>query len=213
MSSLCCGWNYASNHFSDEDGRIIVICKDPLKVQVLQQSAQQLTCQVQLPASAPFYYTAIYASNQRVDRVGLWVELLHLYQQLNLANLPWILGGDFNEIIHPSEHSLFEVNSISPQMAEFRDTLYKMGMFDLRFQGPLNTWSNHRPESPISKKLDRLLVNSKTISLFPNSVATFLPPETSDHCPSLLDLSHQLPLAGTKPFRFFNYLTKHPLFH
>ena len=87
-------------------------------------------------------------------------------------------------------------------MTEFRDTLHQMGMFDLRFQGPLHTWSNHQPESPIAKKLDRLLVNSNVISLFPNSVATFL-----------LDLAHQLPLAGTKPFRFFNYLTKHPLFH
>lgn len=104
-----------------------------------------------LPASAPFYYTVIYASNQRVDRAGLWIELLHLYQQLNLENHPWILGGDFNEIIHYSEHFLFEVNSISPQMAEFRDTLHQIGMFDLRFQGPLHTWSNHRPEDPIKE--------------------------------------------------------------
>ena len=117
-------------------------------------------------------------------------------------NLPRIIGGDFNQIIHHSEHSLFEVNSITPQMTEFRDTLHQMGMFDLRFQGPLHTWSNHQPESPIAKKLDCFLVNSNVISLFPNSVATFL-----------LDLAHQLPLAGTKPFRFFNYLTKHPLFH
>ena len=213
MPKLCYRWNYISNHSSDEDGRIIVIWKDPVKVRVLSQSRQQVTCEVLLPATAPFTYTAIYGSNERVERAGLWVELLHLYQWLNLSNIPWILGGDFNEIIHHSEHSLFEVNSISPQMAEFRDSLHQMGMFDLRFQGPLFTWSNHQPDSPITKKLDRLLVNSHAISLFPNSTTTFLPPEMSDHCPCILDLAHQLPLAGTKPFRFFNYLTKHPLFH
>lgn len=212
MSTLCRGWNYLSNHSSDEDGRIIVVWKDPVTVTILNQSRQQVTCEVHFPTIAPFIYTSIYASNERVERTGLWVELLQLYQMLNLSDIPWILGGDFNEIIHHSERSLSVVHSTTPQMAEFRDTLHQMGMFDLRFQGPLFTWTNHQPESPIAKKLDRLLVNSHAISLFPNSTTTFHPPEMSDHCSCLLDLAHPLPLAGTKPFRFFNYLTKHPLF-
>lgn len=35
----------------------------------------------------------------------------------------------------------------------------------------------------------------------------------SDHCPCLLDLAYQIPLAGTKPFKFYNYLSKHSLLY
>ena len=37
-------------------------------------------------------------------------------------------------------------------------------------------------------------------------------PEFSDHTPCLLNFATRLPIAGSKPFKFFNYLTKHPLF-
>lgn len=85
-------------------------------------------------------------------------------------------------------------------------------MFDLKFQGPLFTWSNKNHLMPIAKKLDILLVNSQWISCYPNSSASFLAHSFSDHAPCLLDLSTTLPISGTKPFKFFNFLTKHPSF-
>ncbi|CAA7014939.1 unnamed protein product [Microthlaspi erraticum] len=176
MSKLCGGWKFTSNHLSDEDGRIIFIWRDPGKVRILNQSRQSLTCQITLPNSKCFTYTSIYASNLSSDRTELWVELLNVSQTLSLNSSPWMLGGDFNQILYPSENSNPDVISSNSRMLEFRDCLTQLGMFDLRFQGPLHTWTSCQPESPVAKKLDRLLVNCHLLSLFPNSFANFLPP-------------------------------------
>ncbi|WZY77835.1 hypothetical protein YC2023_024219 [Brassica napus] len=120
--------------------------------------------------------------------------------------------GEFNQIAHFAEHSNLYVNHIDPPMSNFRNTLTQTGLFDLRYLGPLFTWSNKSPTLPIAKKLDRLLVNHPWIASHPHSQATFLAPEISDHCPAVLDLAVDLPRAGTKPFKFYNFLTKHPNF-
>lgn len=97
-------------------------------------------------------------------------------------------------------------------MIDFSDCLLQADLFDLRYQGPLHTLFNKQPTSPITKKLDRLLVNQPWISLLPHSLATFLPSNISDHSPCSLDLALPLPIAGTKTFKFFNFLTLHPDF-
>lgn len=64
----------------------------------------------------------------------------------------------------------------------------------------------------LGKKLDRFLTNYKTISSYPHAYSLFLPNLFSDHCPCLVDLAYTLPTAETKPYKFQNYLTKHPNF-
>lgn len=93
-----------------------------------------------------------------------------------------------------------------------RDCMTQLGLFDLRYIGTSHTWSNSQPSQPTTKKLDRLMVNSNSISSFPNALASFLPPEFSDHSSCILDLAFRLPSTGSKPFKFSNYLTKHPNF-
>lgn len=50
MTTLCRDWHYISNHQSDEDGRIVLIWKDPAKVTLISQSRQMITCQLELPS-------------------------------------------------------------------------------------------------------------------------------------------------------------------
>lgn len=97
-------------------------------------------------------------------------------------------------------------------MFQLRDCLHQIGAFDLRFQGPIHTWSNKRHLTPVAKKLDRCLVNNAVLATFPHASASFLPPVPPDHAPCLIDLAFPLPKSGTQPYKFLNYLTKHPNF-
>ncbi|KAJ4906795.1 Uncharacterized protein Rs2_10453 [Raphanus sativus] len=204
--------HYLSNHSSDEDGRIVLIWKDPAKVTVISQSRQMITCELQLPNCQPIIYSAIYASNLSEERTDLWVELLNQHSALALDTKPWMIGGDFNQILRHYEHSSFCHMRHSSQMFQFRDSLLQLGVFDLRYYGPVHTWTNKCDTAPVAKKLDRCLINSECLTSFPNATANFLPPAPSDHTPCLIDLAFHLPKAGTQPFRFLNYLTKHPSF-
>lgn len=212
MQQLCPGWSYTSNHASDADGRVIIIWNHPVSIQVLGQSRQSFTCVVSLATAISFTFTAVYAANTEAERSDLWVELLRIQQTFSLLANPWALEGDSNQIMHHSEHSSNDVNILSASMIEFSDCLHQADLFDLRYHGVLHSRFNKQPVSPITKKLDRLLVNQAWISSHPHSLATFLPPNFSDHSPCSLDLALPLPVAGTKPFQFFNFLTLHPDF-
>lgn len=174
-----------------------------------------MTCILCLPNQSPIYYTAIYASNLFEDHVDLWAELLHLHASLDLDSKNWILGGDLNQIMFPNEHSSPHVVVPDGLMYQLQDCFLQAGLFDLRFFGTMSYLDKKKcPTSPTAKKLDRLMVNSALITTFSHATATFLPspPLFSDHSPCLRNLAFSLPRTGTYPFKFQNYLTKHPNF-
>ncbi|XP_013654227.2 uncharacterized protein LOC106359004 [Brassica napus] len=213
MSSICPRWNYASNHQADDDGRVILIWRDPLSVSIISQSRQSVTCEIKIPGLPAFIYTVVYAANTSQERTDLWAELTHLHSVSDLDSKPWMMGGDFNQILHSTEQSVpFDYNN-SSAMYQFRDTLLQVGLFDSRFQGPSFSWPNKQHALPIAKKLDRMLLNYASIQSFPHATSFFQAPMISDHSPCLTDLAFPLPKAGTQPFKFLNYLTKHPNFH
>lgn len=152
MTKLCFGWHFVSNHQSDEDGRILIIWKDPMKVRVVHQSSQSLTCLLELPNKDPFYYTAVYASNLCANRADLWAELIYLSNSYDLQNNQWFVGGDFNQILQSLEHSSPTVSVPNSLMYQFQDCILQAGLFDLSYNGPSLTWTNNQPDSPIAKK-------------------------------------------------------------
>ena len=87
----------------------------------------------------------------------------------------------------------------------------KISVFDHAFSSPLFTWSNRQLDGFLARKLDRVLINGNWLPCFAQSQVEFLPPEISDHCPALIQLQ-QDNYSPPKPFKFFNYWTKHGKF-
>lgn len=112
MSSLCPNWSYFSNHLADPDGRIILICRNSLNVQILHQTRQCITCKIDFPNQPSLYYSEVYASNLSAERTDLWAEIIHLSSTLSLENTAWTQGGDLNQIIYHSEYSAPTVNAL-----------------------------------------------------------------------------------------------------
>ncbi|XP_024004038.1 uncharacterized protein LOC112081511 [Eutrema salsugineum] len=212
MNTVCPGWSFASNHADDPDGRIILIWKGPVLVDVLHSSRQSMTVKVSWPGIRAFCFTAVYAANTSEERNDLWIDLITLHSSSLIGSSPWLIGGDFNEILHPSEHSCPSVNQFSSTMIDFKDCLDKIEARNLRYQEEKFTWSNKQPVNPIAKKLDRALIDEDWLSVFPRSFAKFLAPDFSNHAPCCISLEISLPVAGSKPYKFFNYLVSHPDF-
>lgn len=143
---------------------------------------------------------------------SLWSELVDLNNSLSLENSCWIIGGDMNKIIHYSEHSSVTWDHLTLDMIELKDVFTTIGVEDLRYYGPFHTWTNKRPDDSVTKKLDKAMVNDKWLTSLPYSTTTFAAPEFSDHSSCIVRLACPLPSSASKPFKFFNYLVKHPDF-
>jgi hypothetical protein len=96
--------------------------------------------------------------------------------------------GDFNEIVVDNE-KFGIIKMPRKQLKDFQDCIEDCEIFDLGFSGPKYTWSNKRDDSHFTQeRLDRAMVNSEWIDLFPNGNVEVLAACNSDHLPLLVSL-------------------------
>ncbi|KAE8707928.1 hypothetical protein F3Y22_tig00110369pilonHSYRG00036 [Hibiscus syriacus] len=104
------------------------------------------------------------------------------------------------------EESSNAVNSGTiTDMSDFQRCLEELGIWIIGFTGPLFTWSNKQHGTYLARKLDRVLINSSWIEVFPSSVVEFQAPGDSNHWPTLVWLHKVALIAKSKPFKFFNF--------
>ncbi|KAA3468467.1 Exo_endo_phos domain-containing protein [Gossypium australe] len=102
------------------------------------------------------------------------------------CNCPWLVAGDFNEIMYS-----FEKRGGLPRDQKrtevFRDTLEECRLMDVGYSEAWFTWEKgNLPETNIRERLDRGVANEKWFTLFPMGSVQHLPHSFSDHCPLLV---------------------------
>lgn len=129
------GWRMFNNYSYATNGRIWFLWSGQMQVDMIACTDQCITCTISTTLEE-FALSAIYGSNEGVERRRLWAHLNSL--QGIIANKAWLLTGDFNVIAHPSECSRFDGNQgLSSNIREFTACMQNLAVFDHVYSGPL----------------------------------------------------------------------------
>ncbi|CAL9217216.1 unnamed protein product [Arabidopsis halleri] len=213
ISSILPGWSSLTNYDFHKLGRIWVCWNNDVSITPILKSAQHVSCFIMvINYGVRFLCSFVYASNFVVDRRALWADLCHLKTTVLQPHLPWIVLGDFNEILSMTDHSrAMDYTFNTTGMRDFQNTVSFCELGDLSSAGPNFTWINNQDSNPIGKKMDKALVTSDWLNCFSHSYASFEAGGISDHSRCMIHLS-KTNSQHRKPFKFFNFLTTHDQF-
>ncbi|EOY08834.1 Uncharacterized protein TCM_024073 [Theobroma cacao] len=212
VDKMCCKYgfqNYFKVKANGYSGGIWVFWNaEVIEVEVLAYSSQ-LTHLLLNPSKEQWLLTEIYGS-------PLVKERKHLWDSLKLASndqdIPWMVIGDFNQIISPDEkHGRNSVNLT--QCNQLLNCMSYCNLYDFEASGFKFTWWNKKEGLDYTQvRLDRVFVNDRWHVMFPNVVAINLPRTHSDHHPVLVRCSSPSMLPDLNKFRFKEARTSHPSF-
>ncbi|XP_075665226.1 uncharacterized protein LOC142634861 [Castanea sativa] len=118
-----------------------------------------------------FICTVMYASPRFHERCILWNNLKNVS---NLHDKPWIIAGDFNEVL--AEGDKFGGRCISfNRSLIFEECIDHSNMIDMGFVGPHFTWTNRRNITDlVQERIDRFFANPSWYASHPNARVTHL---------------------------------------
>jgi hypothetical protein len=184
------------NPSNGRSGGVLLFWKKEINIQLIFSAPKYIDVRVIESQEKVWRFTGIYGEPRWEDKYKTWEKIRELKQNLNL---PWIMMGDFNEILFSNEK---EGGNPRPHdyMQAFRDALTDCGLEDIGYTGNHYTWKPGR----IRERLDRAVANGEWVSMHLNAVLSHLEYTRSDHRPLLLDTEYQgSPSSGRSgPRRF-----------
>ena len=130
-------------------GRLLMMWKNCLNVTSSRVHSNYIDLRFDENSVSGWRFTGFYGEPSGERKHLSWDYLCDLKQ---MCDLPWLIGGDFNEILFASEK---EGGNIRPQrcMQAFRDAMDDCNVEDLGYRGDIFTWRRGR----IRERLDRVL--------------------------------------------------------
>lgn len=153
LKKVFIGWSYITNYEYSRGRRIWFVWRDNVCVTPVYKSGQLIICSVGLHGREEFFYPSVYANNLVEERKEFWEDLCHHQDSAMFSSKPWMIVGDFNEILEGEKNSGFmEYSRVSSGMTAFQKMALHCKLSDMGYQGPLFTWCNKREEGAICKK-------------------------------------------------------------
>jgi hypothetical protein len=175
---------------------LLLLWKKEISIQQIFSAPNYIDVQINEGPNKVWRLTGIYGEPRWEDKYKTWDKIRELK---NNSNLPWILLGDFNEILFSHEK---EGGNPRPHnfMQAFQDVLSDCGLEDIGYSGDMFTWRRGR----IRERLDRAVADGDWTSMHPAAVLQHLDFIRSDYRPILLDTDYQSDLLQirTGPRRF-----------
>lgn len=171
------------NHFlvsphSPGGGGLALLWSQEVDITILTQSNNFLDTVVRYKGTN-FHITFVYGEPDVQRRQVVW-DAIHDFARDRSS--PWLLTGDFNEILDNSE------KSGGPERPErsfsaFREFFAQNDLLDLRHAGNFLSWRGQRGRHLVHCRLDRTMVNSSWFDAFPQGRSHYLRFHGSDHRP------------------------------
>lgn len=116
-------------------------------VDILGINVQAIAACVSWPGQLPWFFTAVYAKLNSVNREKLWDYLNFV---VGCHQFPWLLAGDFIEMLSVEDKL---GGAVLSRLKEFKSWVNVNDMVDFGFSGPKFTWTNNR----MFERIDRVI--------------------------------------------------------
>ncbi|KAL5566082.1 hypothetical protein UlMin_029246 [Ulmus minor] len=172
----------------EKEGRSGGLClfwTDSIDVHLLTGSKGHIDAIISSHDNSNWRFTGMYDNPYTTLRTQFWDLIKRLGDS---HSLPWLCGGDLNEIIFDHEKKGGGDHAFH-LLRNFREAIEYCNLADLGFRGPKFTWCRGNNNSNfIQERLDQMLGNSGWSGMFPYYIVHHLRLWGSDHRPLLIEV-------------------------
>jgi len=141
-----------------------------------------------------------YAPAQYREKDNFLGQLRHFN---SVIDLPWCLIGDFNEIASLGEKK-GGLTYLLSKYARLNSFINEINAISVPSSGNCFTWKKKIRTNLVYERLDRAIIMSDWLNIYPESIVTHGQFTCSDHCPIVLTIGPPNQRRKNFPFRFQN---------